>query len=363
MLKSMKLRYVLSILLGLPCCLQADSPAKPAEPGPTPSTKSSEPASHGFQITETDERISLRGPVFDASVRKKGYVSGVEANSFLDHKTGARDPGYGLDIQDWIMEPGSDESYRSKLPGDLPYEFGNAWHGKSPKRSIEGPQICTKAKELKPRIIQGKDFIAIEQRFAYQIAAPGKQTGSEWRQTMVFPSGKRYFLSTDRILSRNAGDALFFRQDMPGHIKHKNGNTFSEVYLSYRGRIPAAEFAKDFAPDEKFNYRRDRDGVPQRMIRAIHLRDPKTGADGPWLASITLNPSDTSEAWCHQRGYVCMIHEVGERPVKAGESFGAAYIIGYFDSIEEIEKTCDAHHGHSDLEATAEGWRLLPSRP
>lgn len=320
-------------------------------------------ATHGFQISETPERITLRGPVLAASIKKKDYVSGVEGGTLLDVKTGARDLGHGLDIQDWIMEPGSDEAYRSQLPGDLAYEFGNSWHGKTPKRSIEGPQICTKAKELAPRIIQGKDFVAIEQKWNYQIAAPGKQTGSEWRQTLVFPSGKRYFISTDRILSRNSGDALFFRQDMPGHIKHDNGNNFSEVYLSYRGRIPASEFSSNFAPDEKFNYRRDRDGVPRRMIRAYHVRDPKTGAAGPWLAGMTLNPADTSEAWCHQRSYVCMIHEVGERPVKAGESFGAAYITGWFDSIEEMEQVYDAHRGYSDLEASAKGWMLIPSQP
>lgn len=312
-----------------------------------------------FTVEETEDRITLRGTALEAAIKKKGYVSGVEAHSFLDKKTGARDLGFGLDIQDWIMEPGSDAPWRSQLPGDLPYDFNNAYHGKTPKRSLEGPQLCTQAKELHPRVIEGKDFVAVEQRWNYTLAAPGKQSGSEWTQTFVFPAGKRYFFSSDRILSRNAGNALFFRQDMPGHVKHKGGDTFSEVYLSYRGRIPAAEFATDFAPDEKFNYRRDRDGVPRRMIRAYHTRDPKTGADGPWLAGMTLNPSDTSEAWCHQRtGYVCFIHEVGERPVKAGESFGAAYIVGWFDSIEEMEKVYDQYRGHSALEVTAQGWRL-----
>ena len=47
---------------------------------------------------------------------------------------------------------------------------------------------------------------------------------------------------------------MFLRVDMPGHIKHKDGDSFSEVYLSYHGRIPASEFRKDFAPDEKFLY-------------------------------------------------------------------------------------------------------------
>jgi hypothetical protein len=40
------------------------------------------------------------------------------------------------------------------------------------------------------------------------------------------------------------------------------------------------------------------------------------------------------EAWCHQRGYVSFIEEIGGKPIKAGESFGAAFIVGYFDSIE-----------------------------
>ena len=317
------------------------------------------PATHGFRIEIQPDRISVTGKILDFAIRTRGYVSGVEAGSFLDRKTGARDLGFGLQIQDWIMEPGSDEAWRSQLPGDLPYLFNNAYHGRTAKRSIEGPQICTQAKELKATVIEGKDFVAIRQGWTYTVAAPGKQTGSEWHQTLVFPAGKRYFISADRILSRNSGEALFFRQDLPGHLKHQAGDTFSEIYLSYHGIIPASEFLTDFAPDEKFNYRRDRVGVPKRMIRAYHTRDPKTGRDGPWLAGLTLNPADTSEAWCHQRtGYVCFIHEVGERPVKAGESFGAAYIVGWFDSVAEMEQVYDQYRGGSAVEVTAEGWRL-----
>lgn len=317
------------------------------------------PASHGFTITETAGEIQLSGGALDAAICKKGYVSGVRAGSLLDKKTGARDLGFGLDIVDWIMEPGSDTAYRSQLPADLPYQTGNLYHGRGQKRSIEGPQICTQAKELAPRVIEGRDFVAIEQSWRYRVAAPGKQTGSEWRQKIVFPKGRRYFISTDEIHARNASPAMFLRIDMPGHLKHKAGDNFSEIYLSYRGRIPSSEFLKDFAPDEKFNYRRDRDGVPKRMIRAYHIRDSKTGQDGPWLAGMTLNPADTSEAWCHQRGYVCFIHEFGERPIKPGEAFSAAFIVGYFDSIEEMERVYDQHRGHSGLAVTAAGWKLL----
>jgi hypothetical protein len=100
---------------------------------------------------------------------------------------------------------------------------------------------------------------------------------------------------------------------MPGHIRHTRGDTFSHIYLSYHGKIPANRFFQDFAPDERFNYRRDRDGAPQRFIRAYQLTKPKASAAGPWLAGMTLDPTAPSEAWCHQRGYVCMIEEFGER--------------------------------------------------
>ena len=310
-------------------------------------------------IQETDQKIVLSTSQLQAVVAKKGYVTGVAGGSFLDRKTNFKDAGFGLDIVDWIMEPGSDEPYRDRLDKELVYQFNNSYHGKTPKRSIEGPQICTQAKQLSPRAIQGKDFVAVKTDWNYKTAAPGKKTGSKWEQTLVFPAGKRYFLSSDKITMANDSEAAFLRIDMPGHIKHKNGDAFSEIYLSYHGNIPASEFAANFAPDEKFNYRRDKHQMPKRFIRAYRLRDPATGNDGPWLAGMTLKPDAVSEAWCHQRGYVCMIEEFGGRPIKAGQSFSAAFIVGYFDSIEEMEKTYDEYAGATEVIASEEGWRLV----
>src|SRR5688572_8158764 len=68
-----------------------------------------------LQATETADQITLGTSALEAVVRKKGYVSGVAGGSFLDRKTGFRDAGFGLDIVDWIMEPGSDEAYRAQL--------------------------------------------------------------------------------------------------------------------------------------------------------------------------------------------------------------------------------------------------------
>lgn len=315
----------------------------------------------GFQVETGDDRVVVKGDALDFAVKTRGYCTGIAAGSFLDKKSGFHDAGYGLDIIDWLMEPGSDEAYRDQLPGDLAYQFNNLYHGKRAKKSIEGPQICTHANSMSPAFVHGNGYLAVKQSWQYTLAAPRKNTGSVWSQTMVFPRGERYFLSADKMTVKNASDALFFRQDMPGHIKHKNGDTFSEVYLSYFGRIPSSEFSGNFAPDEKFNYRREINGAPERFIRAYHLRDPQTGKDGPWLAGMTLNPADVSEAWCHQRGYVCMIEEIGERPIKEGESFGAAYIVGYFDSIDEMNAVYDRYKGHSGLVADETGWRLAKS--
>ncbi|MEM8667073.1 MAG: hypothetical protein AAGG48_06130 [Planctomycetota bacterium] len=327
-----------------------------------------------FQITENDEQITIVTPHLEASIRKTGYVSGVAGGSLLDKKTGVTDLGFGLDIADWIMEPGSDRSYRDTLDEELVYRYDNLYHGQQPKRSIEGPQICTKARKLSPKIIRGQDFIAVQMSFNYLTAAPGKQTGSRWTQTIVFPEGKRYFVSSDRIDTVNSSDAMFLRIDMPGHIKHKEGDTFSHVYLSYLPQtktsaamdnklIPASSFLTDFAPDSRFNYRRARlenagESLPKRFIRAYRIRDPKANADGPWLAGMTLDPSVVHEAWCHQRGYVCMIEEIGGRKIKAGESFGAAYIVGYFDSVNEMHDVYDDFRGFTGLEVSDAGWKL-----
>lgn len=244
------------------------------------------------------------------------------------------------------------------LSKEMIYLFNNTYHGKTPKRSIEGPQICTQAKELDLKLIRGDDFAAVTTQFRYTTAAPGKKAGSLWEQAVVFPKGKRWFLSRDRITTVNDSDALFLRIDLPGHIKHKNGDTFSEIYLSYHGRVPAKEFLVNFAPDEKFLYTKGKTALPERFIRAYRIRDSKTGEPGPWLAGMTLNPEVVTEAWCHQRGYVCMIEEFGGQPIKAGQSFSAAFIVGYFDSIEEMNAVYDAHKGAKELHVSDKGWKL-----
>jgi hypothetical protein len=91
------------------------------------------------------------------------------------------------------------------------------------------------------------------------------------------------------------------------------------------------------------------------------LRDKETGEDGPWLASLALEPSVIYEAWCSQRpgGIIVMIEEIHGRPTKAGQSFSAAHIVGYFDTIHQMHQVYDRYRGHTALGADESGWRLL----
>lgn len=310
----------------------------------------------GYRVIVTGNEIRLSTSAVEAAIRTKGYVSGVYRGSFLDKETGFTDEGFGLDIVDFLMEPGSDAAYRRDLNPLLANDNGIEIDGNSPKRIIEGPQICTQAKELHPQVTRGRNFVAIRENFKFYLSAPGSQSGSEWMQLLIFPAGKRYFFASDRVTTVNSRPCMFLRIDMPEH--HFNG-TFSEVYLSYYGEIPAHAFSRDFPPDERYIYIRQAGHVPQYMIRAYRLRDPKTGRAGPWLAGMTLNPATVYDAWCHERGYVCMIEEIGGLPVKPGDSFGAAYICGFFDSIAQMKRTCRHYAGYDGIEVNKTGWKLV----
>jgi hypothetical protein len=308
-----------------------------------PST-AAEPA---IRVLQTDDDVQIETDALQARVRKKGYVSGIAQGSFLDKKTGAVDVGFGLHIMDFLMAPGwSDDGYLRdrKVHGDLP------------KHYVEGPQICTKAKQLDAEVIEAKEFVAVRLRYRFKEPAPGLKAGSLWEQTLIFQPGVRYVICGEQIASVNDVDGLFYRIDMPGHIRHKNGDTFTKVYLSYHGEIPAEEFKEDFAPDARFLYQRKEGKVPERMIRAYQVK--RDGKAGPWLAGMTLDPAAVSEAWCHQRGYVCFIEELHGRHVKAGETFGAAYVVGWFDEIADMERVYDKYKGKRKLTAHADGFTL-----
>ena len=73
---------------------------------------------------------------------------------------------------------------------------------------------------------------------------------------------------------------------------------------------------------------------------------------------MTLDPAVVYEAWCHQRGYVCMIEEFGGLPIEPGQSFSAAFIVGFFDAIPDMHRVYDQYRGHTRLIARESGWQL-----
>jgi outer membrane protein assembly factor BamB len=300
-----------------------------------------------LSVKDTAEDLVIDTDCLQARIRKKGYVSGIAAGSLVDKKTGARDAGFGLHIMDFLLGPG----WR-----DDGYSRDKKHHGDLPKHYVEGPQICTQAKELAPQVTRGDDFVAVRLRFRFTQPAKGYKAGSLWEQVLVFQPGVRYVLSSEQVTSANDVDNVFYRIDMPGHIKHKRGDTFDKVYLSYHGVIKAEEFFNDFAPDDRFLYQRREGKIPERVIRAYQVKIG--GRPGPWLAGMTLDPAAVFEAWCHQRGYVCFIQELHGKPVKAGETFGAAYIVGYFDDIPAMEKTYDRYKGTKGIAVADTGFRL-----
>ena len=338
------------------------------------------------KVTQSDRAIKIETDQLEAVIPKKNpkaWMTGIEKGSFLDKATGFREIGDGLMVIDWLMEAGSDAAYADQViapdgNGVTQYRwyenetdperryYARMAHGTSHrKRVVEGPQLCHRMKPVQPEVIRGQDFVAVKTTYKYEYAAPGHKPGSQWTQLIVFPKGERYFVLMDKIDSVNDSPEMFLRNDTPGCVRHKRGDTFSEIYLSYLGsphgvRIPSSEFFTPFPPDLKFGYRRDMNCTPERFIRAYHLRDKTTGKEGPWLAGLTLEPSVVYEAWCSQRprDIIVMIEEIHGKPVQAGQSFSAAHIVGYFDNIEQMDEVYDRYKGHTALSADASGWRL-----
>ena len=171
--------------------------------------------------------------------------------------------------------------------GELVYEFNTPYHGSAPKRSLEGPQICTQAKELSPEVIRGKDFVAVRQSFTLHAAAPARTTGLDMDADDRVSAGKRYFISM-----RPDRRGQLQRRDVPAH-RHAGAHQAQSGRHVQRDlpELPGADqsAAHDTTPSRparssrtsrrttRFNYRRDEtDQPPQRFIRAYRLRDPKT---------------------------------------------------------------------------------------
>src|SRR5206468_7922117 len=122
----------------------------------------------------------------------------------------------------------NDNPPKSDPPDFLDYEM---WTGPAPLREYDSPKQPTYGNERVPH-----------RRW--------------WRTFMEYGNG----ITGDMCI--HMLDMMFLRIDMPGCIRHKRGETFSEIYLSYLGgpeglRIPPSEFYDVFPPERKFTYRSD----------------------------------------------------------------------------------------------------------
>ena len=305
-----------------------------------------------LEYVDRENIIRIETDALQAAVRTEGYVSGTMAGELVDKASGHRDPGMGLHIMDFLLAPGWRDDGYTKDP---------LKHGDQSKHYVEGPQICTKAERVDYEIFQGDEHLAIKQWHSFTAPGEGYSAGSLWEQTLLFFSDARYFISCETVTCENSVQDLFYRIDMPGHLKHDSGDSFEKIYLSYHGLIDSMELSADFPPDERFLYTRNQDMIPDRFIRAYQLRGP--GGPGPWVAGMTLDPGSVCEAWCHQRGYVCFIQELHRRSVCKGETIGAAYIVGYFDSIDSMNRTFDRYKGVVHIEVSESSFNLLDRIP
>src|SRR5713101_5920599 len=93
-----------------------------------------QPANHAewARVTEDDRAIKIETDQLEAVIPKKNpkqWMTGIEKGSFLDKTTGFREIGDGLMVIDWLMEPGSDESWSDKVFAPDGHGVGRyTWH-------------------------------------------------------------------------------------------------------------------------------------------------------------------------------------------------------------------------------------------
>ena len=285
------------------------------------------------RATEIEDGVKIETDCHQTAVTPKGkYRTGVLGGTFLDKKTGARDLGHGLNVTDFPCIPPTSREWEQP-PNLDPMVYGT----RRLSVPVEGPQLCTASDlELDYDVAQEETFVLIHQWFTF--TKQDETPGSRWDEWLLFPDGKRFFFAFNKLTSGDRYPKLSLCGDWPGHIK---GDDFENIYLSYHGVILKDELSEDLPPDEKFLYQRDLDGVPERMIRAYQIK--VNGKPGPWLASMTLDPAMIWQGWCHRRGYICLIGFLGGIDVMPGDSFSNVNLVGYFDSIDEMNQIYDRY--------------------
>jgi len=223
---------------------------------------------------------------------------------------------------------------------------------------VEGPQLCCAGgARIEFDVARERTFAVVHETFTFR--RPDGEPGSRWDEWLLFPSGKRYFFAFNKLTSARKYTGLTLGGDWPGHVKAENIPRLEKVYLSYHGEIPVSEFDQTFPPDTRFFYQRTSPNIPERMIRAYRIR--VQDKPGPWLGCLTLDPSMMWQGWCHRREWVCFIGLLGGVDVEPGESFTNVNLIGFFDSIDEMNDVYDRYKCSTNAVTAADLFRFIAS--
>ncbi len=300
-----------------------------SSPSSSPSSLPTAPAQdRPFTVTGRSLSASrIVGPALSASIRKDGYVSGVEGGSLLDgRETGElRDLGFGGSTSStWLMEPGSDEAYRatgSRATCLTSLQQPRALAVAPSSGRSKGPANLHQGRHPRaPRRQQAKTLWPDASRTSPIVSPrPGtRRPGRTREQTIVFPAGRAaYFIAADAGDARSTPSRLPLPPhiDMPGHIKHKGGASFSEVYLSYHGTIEAGEFVRDFPPDAKYAWLPSATTckVPRRLSSAAyHLLGDEDRRRRPLARRHDVGALGRLRSVVSPEGCVlCLIEEIG----------------------------------------------------
>ena len=139
-------------------------------------------------VSDDSESIHLSTPTIEAAVRKKGYVTAIAAGSLLDRKNGFREPGFGLEIVDWIIESGSDADWRdqasrrSALQIRRPLSRQHAEAQRGRPADLHAGEGTRAADHPRRGLRGGANELALQARRAR------KKAGSVWTQNRVFPA-------------------------------------------------------------------------------------------------------------------------------------------------------------------------------
>ena len=237
--------------------------------------------SQEIKVEETKDYIQVDTDALEARIRKTGYVSGIAQGTFLDKKTGARDPGFGLHIMDFLLGPGwKDDSYGR-----------DEKYARQAAESLHrGAADLHAGEAARPVVVRGKDCVAVKMSFRFtqpdttaSSPAPcGSRRSSSSRQAL------RPVRRTHHLGQRRRQPDLSHRHAGPRQAQGRR-HVFAD--------LPELLTARFRPPSSSRTSRPMRAPLPARQGQgAAPPHDPRLPAPagdkaGPWLGGLTLDPA------------------------------------------------------------------------